>query len=306
MRLLVWGGVAAIYFAAASSSFAGCPDIRPFADGISGTAEKYAASGKFSLDDGILFHDYGKSYHNLGKWPNPFFNSRYANALYSDWYKGDCTDDEIRTKFLNVATWFVSNHVDRDGMAVWIYPFENTYYDVPAGWISGIGQSHIAAVLYRAYALTGDEKFHDLSERAMQVYFRPMSEGGVVTEDETGFWIQEIPNPLGIAHSVLNGHITGIYGIMDMQMLTGDERYGKIVEKAIDAVRSQIRNFDAGTTSYYELRETPGKKRKLAPLGGYNRLHIRQLMRLYQIDGDPVFKEMAARFQSYEDAKSNP
>ncbi len=285
---------------------ASCPSIPPFADGIRETAEEYASSGKFSLDpDGILVYDYGQSYGGLGKWANPFFNSRYANALYADWYKGGCVNDDLKEKFIRHADWFSKTFKDRNGMAVWDYPFKNTHYDVPAGWISGIGQSHIASILYRSFLLTGDQKFKGLSEKAMEVYFRPMSEGGVITEDETGFWIQEIPNPLGIAHSVLNGHITAIFGIMDMEALSHDPRYQSIIVKSIDAVRSQIRNFDAGTTSYYELRPTPGESRKLAPVKGYNAFHVSQLRRLYKIDGDPVFNEMADLFASYVKAAND-
>lgn len=279
---------------------ASCPNVDTFSDGMVLSAEKYAATGNFSIDaKGILVNDYGEAYNNLGKWPNPFFNARYANALYSDWHNGGCADETLKAKFLDHARWFVRIHEEKSGMAVWTYPFENTYYGVPAGWISGIGQSHIAAVLYRAYLLTGEDEFREISEKAMRVYLVPMADGGVVTEDETGFWIQEIPNPKGIAHSVLNGHITAIFGVMDMAELTGDERYGDIVEKGIDAVRGQIRNFDAGTTSWYELRGTPEHPRKLAPVKGYNAFHVGQLRRLYKIDGDPVFKEMADRFASY-------
>lgn len=281
--------------------FAACPSVGPFEEGIGGTAAQYASTGGFSLDDeGILVLDYGTRYGNLGKWHNPFFISRYANGLYADWYRAGCEDDALRSAFLRQVEWFADNVEMRDGMAVWPYEFPNPHYHLNAGWISGIGQSHIAAVLYRGFALTGDERLRELSTAAMVPYFRSIEDGGVAAYGDGGVWIQEAPEADGKAYNVLNGHITGLYGVLDMERMTGGPKYRQLIENAIDAVRSQLDKFDAGFTSFYAMRGPEGREVEIAPLDDYHNLHIRQLETLYELDGDPIFLEFAERFKGYQ------
>lgn len=288
--------------ALAPDAMAECSSSAPFKYGVNSPAEVYAKSGKRSLgENGVLIFDYGTAYDRLGKWHNPFFIARYAHALYRDWYSGGCSDERVKLSFLLQSTYLVNNYEEKDGMAYWTYPFANSYFDVEPGWISGIGQSQIAGVLYRAYELTGEEKFRDVSAKAVETYLRPMDKGGVVTQSEKGLWVQEVPDPSGREFNILNGHITGVLGLQDVAILTGDERLFNLVGKGIDAVRQHIRDFDAGFTSFYALDGKVGEEAKLAPRGGYNNLHIWQLKKLYEIDGDPVFQDMAVRLQSYEE-----
>src|SRR6476660_8774418 len=98
------------------TAFAQCPKVGYFVDGIGGTAAKYASASNYSLDaSGILVYDYGDGYGGLGKWPNPFFISRYANGLYADWYRGGCQDQALKEAFMVQAKWFAENVVDKDG-----------------------------------------------------------------------------------------------------------------------------------------------------------------------------------------------
>ena len=284
------------------SAMAECLSSEPFKYGVNDSAKAYASSGKRSLDEnGVLIFDYGAAYNGLGKWHNPFFIARYAHALYRDWYNGGCIDEQMKLNFILQSTYLANNYTDKNGMAYWSYPFANTYFDVKSGWISGIGQSQIAGVLYRAYELTGEKKFRDVSAKAVETYLRPMDKGGVVTQSEKGLWVQEVPDPNGREFNILNGHVTGVLGLQDVATLTGDKRLHSIVHKGIDSVRRHIRDFDAGFTSFYALEGKAGEGPKLAPRGGYNNLHIWQLKKLYEIDGDPVFRDMAVRFKSYEE-----
>lgn len=278
-----------------------CTSPLPYGYGVNDSAHQYANSGKRSLDpNGVLVFDYGAAYDNFGKWHNPFFIARYAHALYRDWHKTNCTQDDLKEKFLIQARFLMDTHELRGPFAVWPYPFDNSYYGVPRGWISGIGQSQISGVLLRAHALTNERSMRDIGMKAAEPYLRPMAEGGVVTQSENGLWIQEVPSPSGKEFNILNGHITGLLGLLDVAQLTDDERLHRVVGASIRSVREHLNEFDAGFTSFYSLNVKDGDPPKLAPRKGYNNLHVWQLKKLHEITKDPAFLRAAKIFENYE------
>ncbi len=267
---------------------------------VGASAAEYASSGKFSLDaEGILVFDYGPAYENLGKFRNPYFISNYANALYRDFLDSDCRTQSFKKAFLKQADYLMESAAHESGMAVWRHPFRNDLFDLPAGWISGIGQARIASVLFRAYGLTGDKAYRKLAFEGMEVYRRPLEQGGVVTNHDEATWIEEYPDPGGRSYRILNGHVTALLGILDFGALTKDPQWDELVRRAIVAVKRNLPLFDAGFTSYYSLNQ-PGSDRIIAPRGDYNPLHVDQLLSLYDLTKDETFLQWASRFQAYE------
>lgn len=277
-----------------------CPAIGAAPRTMNGTAEAYATSPGFSLnDEGILEWDYGAHFDNLGKWADPFFDSNYALALYRDWLDTGCTDDDLRDNFLRQANWLVSKAEMRGNIAVWPYPFADKNFDLDPGWVSGIGQSRIAGVLLRAEAITGSQSFHHTAQAALRAYDVPISEGGVVTIEDDVTWIEEMADPAGRSFKVLNGHITGLAGILDFYQITRDQKWKAFYNRGIAAVKRDISKFDAGFSTYYSLL-MPSTQRPIAPLRDYNPLHVSQLLWLYDQTSEPIFLEYASRFQAYE------
>lgn len=277
-----------------------CPSIgvaerTPYASGY-----QYATSGRLSLgEDGIPLFDYGPQYNNLGKWSNPYFNSNYANALYRDWLDTKCTDDKLKAQFLNVADWYVKKAEHKGDMALWTYPFYSNFFDLQPGWISGIGQARIAGVLYRAYAIKPDDSYKTSAEQAMNTYLHSIKEGGVVTVEDGVTWIEEAPDPGGRSYKILNGHITGLSAVADIFNITNDPRWKDLIYKGEKAVARDIAKFDGGFVSYYSL-DWPNPTRRMAERGGYNSLHVEQLLWMYSYYKDPKYLKWASHFQSYE------
>jgi len=277
-----------------------CPAIgvaerTPHAPGLS-----YATSGKFTLsENGIALFDYGTNYNNLGKWANPYFNSNFANALYRDWLLTKCTDDSLKEKFLRVADWYVTTAEIKNGMALWTYPFHNQYFDLESGWISGIGQARIAGVLYRANAVHPKESYKKTADLAMESYTHELTKGGVITLDNGVTWIEEAPDPKGRSYKVLNGHITALAGLVDIYDITKDTRWKDLIQQGEAAVARDLSQFDGGFISYYSL-DWPSPTRRMAERGGYNSLHVDQLLWMYEYFQDPKYLKWAAHFQSYE------
>lgn len=279
----------------------GCPTIgiAERTPGMSGY--QYATSGKHSLDkDGIVLFDYGSNYNNLGKWKNPYFNSNYANALYRDWLDTECSNDTIKSQFLRVADWYIETAVHKSGMALWTHPFYTPYFDLQPGWISGIGQARIAGVLYRANAITGDKKYLSIANEAMVPYTKNITDGGVVTFDNDATWIEEAPDPKGRSYKILNGHITALSGIADIYQITNDHQWKDLLVKGERAVSRDLHKFDGGFSSYYSL-DWPVPARRTAERGGYNSLHVSQLIWMYDHFNNPEYLKWASHFQSYDD-----
>lgn len=282
------------------SAESSCPVIGVAPRTPHASAENYATSGKFSISkDGIALFDYGDSYNGLGKWANPYFNSNYANALYRDWINTKCQDDVLKKKFLRVAEWYVDSAEIRHGMAVWSYPFHNDHFDLAPGWISGIGQARIAGVLYRAYAVSKRPEYKLIADEAMESYHRDIKDGGVVSLEKDATWIEEAPDPSGRSYKILNGHITGLTGIVDIHDITRDPTWKDLIDKSVTAVKRDISKFDDGFISLYSL-DMPTEKRRMAERGGYNSLHVEQMLWMYEKFNDPVFLKWAMHFQSYE------
>ncbi len=259
-----------------------------------GSSSEYGKRGKFSIgDDGVLLYDYGAKYDGLGKWRNPFFISHYAHILYGEWLR-DGHSEEAKRRLLIQADYLLKSATARGDALVWTYPFKNTKYHLAPGWISGIGQSRIAGILARAHAMTGREEFRDAARRAMNVYLKPLTEGGVTTKVGDTIWIEEAPDPSGRSFKILNGHITGLSGVLDYYQITGDAIWKDVFDRGVDAVRRDIAHFDLGHTSLYALGyvEEPMKARR----DTYHRLHIRQLLWLESVTGDAYFAEWASRF----------
>ncbi|NYT78470.1 hypothetical protein H0A71_15870 [Alcaligenaceae bacterium] len=264
------------------------------------SAAEYATSDKFSLDaEQILVFDYGSAYGGLGKFRNPYFISNYANALYRDYLATDCKDERLKASFLRQADYLVDKAVLENDMALWKYPFRNDHFDLPPGWISGIGQARIASVLLRAYGLTNDNKYKEIAYKGMATYQHSLKEGGVVTKDDEATWIEETASHEGNSHKILNGHITAISGIIDFGALTSDPQWDDLVRRALLAVKRDLPLFDAGFTSYYSLGQ-PGSERVIAPRADYNSLHVEQLLWLYEQTRDSWFLQWASRLQAYE------
>jgi hypothetical protein len=297
---LLTAAASALIFSTLNAQAGECPAIGVAPRTIGDTAEAYATSPGFSLnDDGILEWDYGAHFDNLGKWADPFFDSNYALALYRDWLSTNCTDEALKAQFLKQANWLANGAEMRGDVAVWSYPFADKNFDLGPGWVSGIGQSRIAGVLLRAEAITNEKRFHDIAQAALRSYEVTIDKGGVVTIDGDVTWIEEMADPKGRSFKVLNGHITGLAGIADFYTITRDPKWKALYDRAVAAVKRDIEKFDAGFSTYYSL-VMPSSGRPMAPLGEYNALHVAQLIWLYNETNDGTFLDYASRYQAYE------
>ncbi|MDG5499209.1 D-glucuronyl C5-epimerase family protein [Marinobacter sp. BGYM27] len=270
------------------------PDpFTPFA-----SAREYA-SPPFGLgEDGVLYYDYGDRYGGLGKYRNPTFIATYANALYRDFIKDK--KNSVKSLFLDQVDYLVQSAAEDEQGSFWPYPFQNTHYAAPEGWYSGMTSGRILGVLCRAHELTADPKYLKFADNVFSKLNRPIEKGGMISRDGDFSWIEEVAFPSVQSYKVLNGHIFGLSGLQTYARYSGNSDADKLVRQAIGAVKDALPSIDSGFLSYYSESVPPGRERFFAERGGYNTIHVSQMLWLYSQTNSIDFLKYAMRFQAYD------
>jgi heparosan-N-sulfate-glucuronate 5-epimerase len=163
----------------------------------------------------------------------------------------------------------------------WIQGFDLGHtYDLRAPWTSAMAQGEGASLLTRLHAATGEERYREAAERAVE----PMPMAWL--PDGSPF-PQEYPTDP--PSHVLNGAIYAIWGLYDA---AARERF----DDALDALVLNLHRWDTGSWSLYDLYPHP--IRNWASLA-YHELHATQLRALTAICDRTALAEAADRFESY-------
>ena len=242
---------------------------------------------------GIPLLDYHGS---IGKQYNPIAIAQYGLGNYNWWKRGGSV--ERRDKFFLVSDWLVENlETNRWGIAVWNHHFNWEYREIlRSPWYSSLSQGQGISVLIRAYQVTGADKYLEVCQKAFQAFELELEEGGVRHTDEDGnIWLEET-----IVHPpthILNGFIWAIWGIHDYWLYTQEPAAGRLIERVNQTLKEQLSTYDSGFWSMYEHS---GLRLRMLASSFYHRLHIVQLQVMYQLYGDPVYKQYAERWQIYQ------
>lgn len=158
----------------------------------------------------------------------------------------------------------------------------------PTDYNSSMIQSQGVSLLLRAYQLTGEEKYLTAAKKAFEGMLKPVSEGGTAFV-KNGYihLLEAVDRPM-----ILNGAIYSSYGVLDMWVLTGEEKYQKIWESVIGAIKDELPNFDTGFWSKYCLDGAYA-----SPF--YQKVHITQLRVLAKLCHDEVFAQEAQKYEKY-------
>ena len=277
----------------------------PFTSG--GGAEAYANSSKlFSLDEnGTFVTDYGSSYGGAGRRFNPTFTATYALALYRD--SLDANDSAKSEALDKQAQWLLNHRTERLyrdlDFWVWEFDFDNPKFGAKAPWVSALSQGRVLCVFLAAYDLTKNPEYYRAAECTFRSFLVPVSAGGVTTFEDNVAWYEEVANEVAPSSKILNGHISATQAIWTFWKWTGREDAKRYLDLGIAAVKRDLALYDTGFLSYYS--QFPTSPRIYALKSGYNVLHVRQLLWLYDATADPVFLEYALRFAGYDSSVWN-
>jgi len=252
-------------------------------------------------DDGVPINDYqyvGSVY--IGKQRYPITIAQRALVCWDkdDVYLPHYYPFDDRNKgydeqgFLSCVEWIVNNATSRDNYAVWEFNFPYEHYNLMAPWRSAMAQGQCIQVLARAYQLTGDNNYLELAKKALTAFYVEVENGGVTLKGDKGWWYEEYANEGGANPRVLNGHIFALEGIHEYYVATNDEEAKYLFDKGILALKAHLPDYDTGAWTYYDTLGTTATE-------GYHKLHVTQMLHLYHLTNDPVFKQYHGRWKTY-------
>ena len=164
--------------------------------------------------------------------------------------------EEYKKMFFVHADWLKDNlEIDDKGIGRWWYMFEAPSRDnMGKKWVSCFSQSLGISILLRAYQLSGDEVYLAKVRSAIKLYTVDLEDSGVLWKDESGVYLEEYPeNPP--AH-VLNGFMTGLFGLYEYKMVTGEDWADKLFNDCLETLIKIIPEYETPTGLKYDLKNT--------------------------------------------------
>jgi heparosan-N-sulfate-glucuronate 5-epimerase len=264
-------------------------------------AEKADYGGDYDLS-GIPQLDY---HGHIGLQYNPIAIAQYGLGNYNLYRR--TADPARRKKFLLIADW-LRDHLEPNahGLAVWHHHFNWEYRDtLKAPWYSALAQGQGISVLVRAWKESGEARYLEAAQRAMESFRKSVTEGGVAFTDDVGdLWFEEyIVSP---PTHILNGFIWATWGVYDYFLATKEKFAQDLFARAVQTLLRNLDRFDLG---FWSLYEQSGTRLPMVASNFYHRLHIVQLGIMHRLSGalteNDKFAEVADRWDLYTQSRTN-
>lgn len=210
------------------------------------------------------------------------------------WERSMAGERRALDEFLRVCALLVDRALAVGTELRWPMGIAAPKYHMVPGACSALAQGQAASVLIRAYLATSDERYAEWAYCAVSPLLteRPSD---LVSITPVGPVLEEAPT-IPASH-ILNGWISALWGVRDVQLGLGDDRARRAFDAGVDALRVHLPAYDVGWWSRYSLY--PHVLEDLAkPM--YHRYHIDQLRVMHTLTGAPDFQETAARWASYD------
>jgi hypothetical protein len=210
------------------------------------------------------------------------------------WERNVAGESRALDEFLKVCDVIESRAQKTGDESRWPASVPVAKYGLKPPWCSALTQSQAASVFVRAHLATGEERYADLANRAVRPLLTDRS-SALVSQTAFGPILEEAPG--APASHILNGWITGLWGLWDVHLGLGDARAGETFYAGVECLRVHLHAYDTGWWSRYSLY--PHALEDLAkPI--YHRYHVDQLDVLHRLTGHEDLNEVATRWASYD------
>lgn len=172
-----------------------------------------------------------------------------------------------------------------------VFDVPQVTYGIAGGWVSGLAQGMAGQVLLAAHLETGDGKYLRAARELRNLYFVPVSSGGVrVDIAPQQAWYEEYAHPGTRPPLVLNGHLLALDFLYWMSRADPDPESQDLFDSGVRAAVAMIGRYSGRAWSYYDQRH------HLAT-GKYHAFHVRQLRRYEAHDGSGALRTARKRMQ---------
>lgn len=205
---------------------------------------------------------------------------------------------EMEVRLRNHLGWIIGSAEETGDGVVWRIPFDFSPlgYDCRKGWVSALCQGQMISVLLRVHQMFGMEEAMELAVSALAPFRRDVEDGGVRWVDSHGHhWYEEFA--CRRRSQPLNGFVFSLIGLWDMARYTDSEEARKMLERGIETLRFHARDYDLNLLIFRWTRYD--RKYQIVPKSWYHRIHISQMLWLYEVSGDATFRTHACRWEGY-------
>jgi hypothetical protein len=210
------------------------------------------------------------------------------------WERRLAGEAQALEEFLRVCTLLAESGQNRDSELRWPVSLPSAKYRLQSGACSALTQGQAASTFVRAYLATNDDHYAELACRAAAPLLCERS-NDLVSYTASGPVLEEAPS-IPASH-ILNGWISALWGLWDVQLALSNERARNAFEAGVEALRHHLPAYDVGWWSRYSLY--PHVLEDLAkPI--YHRYHIAQLTVMHQLTGIPDFAHTSARWSEFD------
>ncbi len=167
---------------------------------------------------------------------------------------------------------------------VWRYNFEFPLYNLSKGWRGALCQAGCLKTLYLAYEVTGDKRYLNYANLALNAFKVPVEKGGLLKiryyKNNSYYWFPEYAseNP----PYVLNGFITATLWIGEFGNKTGNVDALYLYKEGLKSIKTFLPMYDAGDWSYYDALGHRCNRH-------YEHLHKLQMLWLYNKTKDEIY-----------------
>ena len=204
---------------------------------------------------------------------------QYGLGAFDLFIASEEKDKRYINKFMQCAEWAV-NHLEPSGA------WNNFFFRYPQHPYGAMAQGEGASLLLRAYAHTGDSRYFDSAQKAIDFMLEPLNKNGTL---DNNILLEYTHLP-----AVMNGWIFAWWGLYDYVLVTNDMwKYKNIMDKSCQALEEHLPMF---TNNYWSMYDLAGHI--ASPF--YHHLHIAQMQAMYELTGHDIFNQYAQRWQHNE------
>jgi len=227
----------------------------------------------------------------------PISIGQYGLAIWNTYLHSGSDNDLDR--FIKIADWFYTNRIDDQKLgSYWLTDVGKPAYKIDKPWKSAFSQARAINILLRAWQISGDSKYRNIAEKALDSFLYSVKDGGITTFTKYGPFYEEYPAE--VPTLVLNGMIFSICGIYDFVRTHKNHNIAtEIFERGINTLKEIISEYDLGFWSKYSLCNASFHPQVDPSTIGYHYLHIVQLKFLHRLTGEAIFAEFSEKWNNY-------